>query len=167
MKGTSRLKRLGGSVAALFLGMLCLGGGVWAGHITVVAPLSLWYEARDWETVEATVSKVHLARVGKERKYAYRVEARHRYRWEGRELSGHRVGVSLEFDNVGSWQHETYQKLLRSYEEKLPVVAFIDPAHPDRSLLDRSLRGGLVLIQLAFVSVFIMIGGALLLTVLY
>lgn len=154
----------GGRIATmLFSGlfMLAFGAGGLAGGVVPIA-LTLWraVEVAGWQPVSAQVLEVTLGESrGSKGGSTYAVRARYTYRANGQDHVGDRVGL-LEWgsDNVGTWHQDWHARLEDARRSEQPVAAWFDPARPERSILDRRVRGGLMLFFLPFAVLFTAVG---------
>ncbi|MFO1326785.1 MAG: DUF3592 domain-containing protein [Rubrivivax sp.] len=148
---------------AIFSGlfMLAFGAGGLLGGVLPIA-LALWraLEATTWQPVPAQVIEARLDESpSKKGGSTYAVKARYAYRVNGRDLEGHRVGL-LDWgsDNIGTWHQDWKARLDDARQREEPVVAWVDPDAPERSVLDRRVRGGLMALHLPFALLFTAVG---------
>jgi len=84
------------------------------------------------------------------------VKAGYRYEWNGHHYFGERVAINGGSDNLGNYWPELHRRLTPYLNDDL-FPAYLDPDHPERSVLIRELRWGRLGFYLIFVVTF---GGA-------
>lgn len=149
--------------AMLFSGVFMLGfgfGGIWGGVLPIGQTFSSALAARSHVSVPAQVLDTELVRHrGSKGSVSFQVKARYAYRWQGRDFEGQRVGLATTgADNIGNWHELWHQRLKQARETEQPVPAWIDPDRPERALLDRSVRWGLMALHLPFAVLFTGVG---------
>lgn len=156
-KTKGRFGRLG-----LFLfGMIFFGAGAAVGYFLVLPDLQVWSAASEYQTVPAKLLSVDLERHRGSKSTTYKVRARYRYEFAGREYTGTRVGISEGADNIGHYHQRTYSRLLGAKHNGTFVTAWVDPANPQHALLDREMRWGLFALKSILAGVFMLVGGGL------
>lgn len=110
-----------------------------------------WGRMQAWEPAQAELVEVQLHRAKSD---SYRVEARYRYEFGGNPHLGSRVAISSRADNIGDFQYQLGARLADARERGEPVPVWVNPAQPDEAVLDRSLRPGLLALQLVMVLMF-------------
>lgn len=149
--------------AMAFSGVFMLGfgaGGIWGGILPLWQTFGTAIAARSYVTVPAQVLQTELVRYrGSKGSVTFEVRARYAYRWEGRDFEATRVGVGANgADNIGNWHDLWHQRLKQARDAEQPVPAWVDPQRPERALLDRSVRWGLVALHLPFAILFTAVG---------
>lgn len=141
--------------------MVAFGAGGVVGGILPIS-LTLWraVEVAGWQPVPAQVLEAALDESrGSKGGSTYAVRARYAYRVNGQDHEGRRVGlVEWGSDNVGRWQHDWYARLQDARQREQSVLAWVDPARPARSILDRNVRWGLMAFHLPFAVLFTAVG---------
>ena len=143
---------------ALFgLPFFCFGIGF--GFFKLWPEFSIWLEASSWVQTEGKLlsSKLNSSRTSKGGT-TYEVQARYRYEVHGRTYKGSRVGIHSGKDNIGDYHQVWAQKLSQIRNSGQPVTVWYNPQNPDESLLDPNLRWGFMAMQIAFASVFSLVG---------
>ena len=123
-----------------------------------VSLFRLWQDAKSWVAVDARIESVDLEVVTDEDGDTYKVTCHYVYEFDGACFEGDRVGLEGAADNVGDWQRATHRKLKAAHEEDRPVTCYVDPAHPERAILRRELRPGMVALFIVFAVVFLAVG---------
>ena len=72
------------------------------------------------------------------------------------------VSISNGADNIGDYQQELGRNLQHAYTNGSPVLVYVDPEAPSRSVIDRGVRWGLIGFKMIFVIVFGGVGFGLL-----
>jgi hypothetical protein len=147
--------------ALLFCAVVALAfgaGGLVVGVMPLNQILSLALGSRHWEPVQATLLDVKLE-TG--RKGTAAVHARYRYEFRGKSYESARVGTGVQSsDDIGTWQRDWYRRLDAARDAERAVTAWVDPQRPDRALLDRAVRWGMVAFHIPFALLFTAIGVA-------
>lgn len=150
-----------GAMAFSGIFMLSFGaGGIFGGVWPLWQTFSTALAARGFESVPGQVTSAELvAHRGSKGSTTWEVQARYAYRWQGRDFEGTRIGVAgTGADNIGSWHDVWHQRLKQAHEAEQPIPVWVDPQRPERSLLDRSVRWGLVALHLVFGVIFTAVG---------
>ncbi|QQL45305.1 DUF3592 domain-containing protein [Sulfuriroseicoccus oceanibius] len=124
---------------------------------------SLWIglAAADWPETQATLQRVELETHHGDDSVSYEVVAEYSYRWDGREYTNDRVGLTTGGDNFGDWQQRTYRELDGALRAGETVPCYVDPENPGDALLKRELRPRALMFYFMFGGVFALIGGGL------
>ena len=147
-------RRRVGTVFLTAFGLVFFGVGVFAAYRTV-ALLWSWQDARSWVAVEARITSVDLKATGED---TCEAACRYVYEFDGTEFEGDRVGLERGSDNIGDWQRTTYERLKGACEEGRLLTCYVDPDCPGHAVLFRELRPRMLILWLAFTTVFLMIG---------
>lgn len=153
-------KRLG---MLLFSGLFAAAfglGGYFAGLQPLAQTLRAALEVRSWHPVAAQVLGTELKRHTSSDGTTYRVHARYRYEFAGRQYEGTRVGLDPEAgaDNIGDW-HQHWHGLLQSAQSRgQPITIMVNPQAPSQALIDPSIRWALQMFRVPFALVFTGVG---------
>jgi hypothetical protein len=79
----------------------------------------------------------------------------------GVEYTGTRASITTRADNIGSFQEQLGYRLQSAERTGAPVPVWVNPEQPSESIVDRSLRPGLLALQLALSLVFGGFGGTM------
>ena len=93
---------------------------------------------------------------------AHSIAIRYRYQVGGVEYTGSRASLTTRADNIGSFQEQLGHRLQGAERTGEPVTVWVNPAQPTESIVDRSLRPGLLALQLGLALAFGGFGGHLL-----
>ncbi|MBX3427600.1 MAG: DUF3592 domain-containing protein [Pirellulales bacterium] len=151
---------------AVGVGCLTLFALPFAGGGTFVLWLALaqfwhWAEASEWVETPARLLAAELV-VKRGDGTTYKATARYEYEFAGRQYESERVAVSGGSDNIGAYQESKGRELERLLAAGGRTVCYVDPAAPERALLYRELRAGMLAFKAAFASVFCLAGYGLL-----
>ncbi len=128
------------------------GVGVWM-LWSVTATLSDSREMRSWVPVEA-----HIVTAGYTTNSGdtdtYEAYAEYTYSYGGASYSGNRVMIASGGDNIGNYQTNLGSRLSRARAAGRPVTIYVDPDDPRASIVDRSVRWGLMGFKSIFLFVF-------------
>lgn len=133
-------------IAVLLWSVFVLGCPAAAGFIYYKTGSMLldYVRARQWVEVPATIQTLNLETHADAESTSYRVTCTYTYPFREQEFTGHRVGLSGFADNIGSWQQQTYERLIRVQTNHQSVPCFVNPARPEQALLDREIRYPLI-----------------------
>lgn len=146
------LKRVGAGCLVLFaLPFLGVGGFM---TYRFVSGIVTWNSAAHWAETTADLDKLVLKRNKGDGGATYRIEAEYRYQYNGRDYTGHRVGLFSGADNVSNYHQRLHAKLESLRNRQQPVPCYVNPANPSQSLLDRKMRVGLLTFHIPFVLCF-------------
>ncbi|WP_288484724.1 DUF3592 domain-containing protein, partial [uncultured Acidovorax sp.] len=93
---------------------------------------------------------------------AYGVEVRFRYTMQGQEYRGQRASLHTGNGNASLYYQQLGARLEAAQRTGTPVPVWVNPAQPTESIVDRSLRPGLLALQLGLALAFGAFGGHLL-----
>lgn len=93
---------------------------------------------------------------------AYGVEVRFRYTAAGQEYRGQRASLHIGNGNASLYYQQLGARLEAAQRTGTPVPVWVNPAQPTESIVDRSLRPGLLALQLGLALAFGGFGGYLL-----
>lgn len=152
-------KQLSAGCAALF-GLPFILAGLAVGWFAYYPGISGWWAARGWEEVPCQIESVNMqSRQSKKGGATYQTTASYRYRYHGREFRGDKVGLFGGADNIGDFQQRAYEQMRAFEQQSRPFRCYVNPAHPEQSVLFRDLRWGLLLLTSIFPTLFPLIGG--------
>lgn len=120
-----------------------------------------WQRVQDWQPVTARLEALDLKPVPKRDpgSRAAVVSARYRYTFNGKDYSGDRVGGYEGSHAVDGWHGDVYDRLRASTRHgrgrTRELTAWVDPAHPEQAVLDRSLRWVVPLVLLPVAAFFL------------
>ncbi len=139
-------------IIVMFASVFAIGFGIggWFGIKTLALQIWQVVETRNWQPVSATVLAADLVT----QKKTSRVTARYRYRVNGRDYEGTRIGSTDGSDNIGRWHHDQYQLLARAKRNSSAIQVWVDPDHPERTLVDRNIRWAMVAFSIPFAILF-------------
>jgi hypothetical protein len=142
--------------------MLAFGaGGLLAGVVPIVDTLYMAVAVRGWEPVSARMLAADLQTSRSSKGgTSYRATTRYAYRWQGRDLEGTRIGLARwgGADNIGDWQADWHARLSDALARQQPVAAWVDPDRPERAVLERRPRWGLLAFHGLFAVLFTPVG---------
>lgn len=142
------------------LPFLLVGLGVLIG-----GPLeTLWqhWQSQDWQAVPAQLDHLELESHAGDDSTTYSISASYRYRYQGREYYGTRVGYDWGSDNVGNYHSRTVSQL-RTDQARGQLRAWVNPDAPQESYLSRELRWKKLLFGVIFGLIFAVAGAAVML----
>lgn len=143
----------GAWVLALFaLPFASIGIGVLV--LWVVPMLYDWSRMLAWQPVPAQVVSAVLEKRRSSGSTTHGVAVVYRYEVAGTPYEGRRAALSGAFDNLGSFQRDLALRLASAQNSGTPVAVWVNPGRPAESVVDRSLRPGLLALQMGFVVAF-------------
>ena len=122
-----------------------------------------WARMQTWHSVPAQVESAALqSQKSSKGSTSYSVSTHYRYQVDGVEYTGSRASLTTRADNIGSFQEQLGHRLQGAERTGEPVPMWVNPAQPTESIVDRSLRPGLLALQLGLALAFGGFGGHLL-----
>ena len=122
-----------------------------------------WARMQTWHSVPAQVEAATLqSQKSSKGSTSYSVSTHYRYQVDGVEYTGSRASLTTRADNIGSFQEQLGHRLQGAERTGEPVTVWVNPAQPTESIVDRSLRPGLLALQLGLALAFGAFGGHLL-----
>ena len=110
---------------------------------------------RGWAPVEAQLTTAGYTTSRGDDSDTYEAYATYTYSYLGQTFSGDRVGLSSGGDNIGEYQRDTGNRLASSMSRGQPITVWVNPDDPRKSIIDPSLRWGLI----GFKSIFLLVFG--------
>jgi hypothetical protein len=114
-----------------------------------------------WVETPAVIDQVELKfNRGRRGSTTAKVVASYSYQYDGRDFTGKRVSIFDLYDNFGSFQRDTYQKLKQHVQIQKPFRCFVNPTQTAEAVLHRDLRWEWVSFCTIFAIAFSWFGGA-------
>jgi hypothetical protein len=150
---SKRNRSRGNWVLALFA-LPFAGVGIGSLLLAVLPTLYDWTRMQSWQPVDATLvsAKLHTSR--SKNSDTYSVTAHYRFELAGQQVHGSRVAINERSDNIGDFNQQLGARLERALREGKTVQAWVNPSDVSDSVIDRSLRWGLLAFWMVFVMVF-------------
>lgn len=126
-------------------------GGVLGGAV-LVQHLHGWLTTRGYVSARCTIDFVTLHEMGTDEP-GYEVLARYRYPFGGREFMGTRTHFGWGGDS-GDFHRRLYEDMEAHRLSGEPMPCFVDPGHPEQSVINRDLRLDMVALSAAFLLIF-------------
>lgn len=147
-------KRSAGTWVLALFALPFAGVGIGSLLLAVLPTLYDWTRMQSWQPVEATLlsAKLHTSR--SKNSNTYSVTASYRFQVAGQEVHGKRVAINERSDNIGDFNQELGARLERALRNGQTVQAWVNPSDVSDSVIDRSLRLGLLAFWMVFVLVF-------------
>ena len=128
--------------------------GVWMTW-SIGSGLSDYFQMKEWQPVQAQLESAGYETHSGDDSNTYEAYARYTYEFGGRRYSNDRVGISSGADNIGDYQTDTGNRLASAMRNGGLITVYVNPEDPQNSIVDRSLRWGL----LGFKSIFMLTFG--------
>ncbi len=141
-------KQLGFSKLFFFFGLIFFAAGMTVG-VFGVKQLYGWIASGSWDQVPMTIISADLEVSHSDDSTTYEAVAEYRYQYNGQEFTGDRVSFASGSDNIGSFHQDTHA-LLREYVNGEPFLGYVNPEHPEKSVLIRKMRWGLFAFTMLF-----------------
>lgn len=141
-------------------GCLTVFGGIF---FVVGVGIFLWglvsiydaYQARSWQPVEATITRVEQVISRGDDSTTYGVNGAFQYQYAGQTYTSSQLNFYTGTDNIGSYQQDFYYRLKQAKENNRTVTAFVNPDNPNEAVIDKEIRWGM----LGFHSIFLFVFG--------
>ncbi len=129
------------------------GVGVWMGY-SIAANLTDAWQMKEWVPVQAKLQRAGYDTNSGDDSNTYEAFAEYSYEYGGELYINDRVGIAGGSDNIGEYQRDmgSYLSGLRNRGES--VTVYVDPDNPADSVIDRSVRWGLIGFKSIFFFVF-------------
>jgi hypothetical protein len=109
----------------------------------------VWSEAQHWVETPARLLSAELeTRPGEDGGRVYQAHAQYRYEFAGRDYESRRVAVTGGSDNVGTYQQDRAEELIKLHRAGKPTVCYVDPDNPAEAVLFRDFRSGIFALKL-------------------
>jgi hypothetical protein len=140
----------------MLFGLPFLAVGLGVGGVAVS---TVWKAraAHRWTPTPMTLVAVQFEEDSDSDSTTYRVLATYTYEIGGRAYTGHRVGLIGGSDSSRGFHERRYRDLAGYRDRGEPFPGFVDARNPERALLYRDIRWGMVGVMLLFAALF---GGA-------
>ena len=129
------------------------GIGVWM-LLSLSGVLTDAWRMQDWVATEAVLTRAGYETNSGDDADTYEAFAEYTYTFEGVRYRGDRAMIASGGDNIGDFQRDLGNRLERAMLAGEPVTAWVDPERPTESVIDRTLRWGLVGFKSIFVLAF-------------
>lgn len=129
--------------------------GLWAGY-SIGSSLWDYRQMQGWTAVQAELTEAGYHSHAGDDSTTYEAYASYRYRVGGQTFTGNRVAIGSGADNIGSFQEDLGRRLATLKGRGERVTVYYNPARPAESILDRSLRPGMLGFKAIF---FLLFGG--------
>lgn len=150
---SKRSRSKGNWVLALFA-LPFAGVGIGTLLLAVLPTLYDWTRMQTWQPVDATLVSAQLHTSRSKNSDTYSVTASYRFQVAGQEAWGRRVAINESADNLGDFQQQLGARLERAQRSGQTVRAWVNPSDVSDSVIDRSLRWGLLAFWMLFVLLF-------------
>lgn len=147
------------TLCLLLFGTVMGAVGIFGGLAQLHEQARNWTAARSYVPVPAQVESAYLdSQRGRKGGTTYRAKAEFSYTYQGRRYASNRVSFSDFSDNIGDFQHRVHGELRGALERGESVTLWVDPRAPASAVYDKTIRPGMVAIQLAFGILFPSVG---------
>ena len=153
-----------GKILLFLFAMPFFGVGVWMGYSIGCHLYDAW-RMQGWAVAEATLHTAGYHTRSGDDSTTYEAYAEYSYNFEGEFYVNDRVAIARGGDNIGDYQQATGRRLSTAMSRGEPVYILVNPAMPSESVVDASLRWGLLGFKAIFFLVFGGIGLGMLIAV--
>lgn len=132
-------ERIKAGIAALAF-LLIFGGVGLLGIYAVAGTVYDGWRASGWVPTPATITHVDTGHVA------------YSYQWQERRYTGDRAGTFVlgGSSEIDDWDERMEALISKARSEESPVTAYVNPADPAESMLDREIRWKLLMVFLPF-----------------
>ena len=127
--------------------------GVWMGY-SIGSAFYESYQMQQWHVVPATLTSAGYNSHPGDDSTTYEAYARYTYVIDGQHYSGDRVSISGGSDNIGDYQQDTGSYLSGLLVRGESVSIYVNPNDPSISIIDPTIRWGLIGFKSIFFFVF-------------
>jgi Protein of unknown function (DUF3592) len=122
--------------------------GLQGGTLQLAKTAFQWLQMQSWQTLQAEIISVDIKKIPSsfdsesEARILFRIEAKYRYRINAEDYSGDRVGYNVrQYDNFSDdWHNKQYDRLSLAKSRGDTITIWVDPRHPQESIVDPSPR---------------------------
>lgn len=115
------------------------------------------WQMHQWVQVDAKLSRAGYERYSGDESDTYEAYAEYSYSYGGQYYTNNRVAIAGGADNIGDYQTDLGNRLSGAMSRGEDILVYVNPDAPADSVVDRSLRWGLIGFKSIFLFVF---GGA-------
>lgn len=123
------------------------------------------YDMRSWQPTPATLGSAGYSTNSGDDSNTYEAYASYTYEHYGRTYTGDRVNHASGSDNIGDYQQDTGRRLAAAMSRGESITVWVNPDSPHESIVDPSLRWGLIGFKSIFLFVFGGVGLGLLIAI--
>ncbi|MHC4325349.1 MAG: DUF3592 domain-containing protein [Planctomycetota bacterium] len=154
-----------GKIFLFLFALPFFGVGVWMGY-SIAATLNDAWQMREWVAVEGSLSRAGYETHSGDDSNTYEVYAQYSYEFGGQRYTNNRVAIAGGADNIGDYQQDMGRHLSGIKNRGELITVYLDPDDPSESILDRSVRWGLIGFKSIFLFTFGGVGLGLIIFVL-
>jgi len=132
-----------GKIFLFLFALPFFGVGVWMGY-SVVSSLASASQMKQWHAVDATLTRAGYETHSGDDSDTYEAFAEYNYSFGGQSYRNDRVSLTTGSDNIGDYQTDLGNRLRGALQSGRPVVVYVNPDDPAESIIDRTLRWGLL-----------------------
>jgi hypothetical protein len=159
MSEAKKKSPLAGAGCGALFALPFAGVGIGAlGYLVYV--LLQWSAMQAWVETPALILTADLNVIHSDDGSTHLAVATYEYEWEGRRYTGDRVGITGTSDNVGSWQEDKANELMRHIGQTFRC--YVNPENPSESILYRDMRIAMIGFIALFAGIFSTVGFGLL-----
>ena len=153
-----------GRIIGTLFALPFFGVGVWMLWSVGSSMVEVW-DMRSWQPTPAHLTSAGYTTNSGDDSNTYEAYAEYRYQYFGQTFSGDRVGIGSGSDNIGDYQQDTGRRLSNAHSRSEPITIWVNPDRPNESIIDPTLRWGLLGFKSIFIFVFGGVGLGLLIAV--
>ncbi|MBT8098320.1 MAG: DUF3592 domain-containing protein, partial [Gammaproteobacteria bacterium] len=142
-----------GKLLATLFALPFFGVGVWM-LWSISSTLYDAQQMQDWVPVQAELLSAGYETSSGDDADTYRAYADYRYVYDGVRYTGSRVSISRGGDNIGDYQRDLGNRLANARARNAAITVYVSPDEPAESIVDRTVRWGLLGFKSIFVFVF-------------
>jgi len=119
------------------------GIGVWMGYSAGANLVDTW-QMKQWVQVQGTLTRAGYETHSGDDSDTYEAYADYTYVVNGQQYSNDRVGISAGADNIGDYQQDMGRYLSGIRNRGENIVIFVNPDNPSDSIIDPTVRWGMI-----------------------
>lgn len=143
-KGTGCLTAFGGIFFLAGVGIFIWG---------LLSSYDVW-RAQSWQPVSAEMLSLELVSSTDDGSTTYGVKGSYQYEYQGKSYHSDQISFYSGTDNIGSYHKDLHWKLKSAKNKQRAVTAYVNPGVPSESVIDRTMRWGMLGFQSIFLFVF-------------
>ena len=143
-----------GRIIGTLFALPFFGVGVWMLWAVSSTVFESW-DMRGWQPTPAQLTSAGYTTNPGDDSNTYEAYAEYSYQYFGQTFSGNRVSLSSGSDNIGDYQQDTGRLLSNAMSRNESITVWVNSDNPNESIIDPTLRWGL----LGFKSIFLFVFG--------
>jgi len=139
---------------AIIFGLVFFLAGLGFLFFLVIPDIHDGWRMQSWHSTQATLISAKLQRNRSDDSDTFKAVAKYQYTVNNISYTNNRVAIAKDSDNIGDFQETIGNKLLHYLQTNRSITIWYNPANPAESIINRTIRWGLLAFKMIFVVVF-------------